>query len=1030
MATSKTKKRAAGSSAVPQFVLLSDLHAHAWTAFARGDGRENSRLQRSLTVLAASLEKARELGVPWAFAGDIVHTAGYTLNVVLSELVDRLCRYNDVVKLAVWGNHDARGVGGRITLEQTVLSALHRAVPQFYVLDPSVLVRYEDPKTGLSFSGAGYQPHKSLLEYGEPADVGVYHQTVQGTKTAHGFRLEEGVEAEEMLKRHRLSVVGHVHHWQWPDDEHRILVPGSPEHHNFGDSGEHGWWVVSVPKKGAPTMEMVAGGSPEFRTVATPKEVKKDGNFYRVLLTPDGVTAPKGAVMIAPSPTVIENRDVLRGARGAQTLDVWLQTEPPVTELPLEQYAAIGRSLLGPFELSNLQPYRLEKIHLKNFCSYADQAFTVNPGTWLVVGKGKDFPSNGAGKSTLFEAVYWLLFGNTTKGLSGDEVIRWGTENCEVTAEFGDGQGGWLRVTRARGDGSTLEVEGCAAMSEAKWTLEGKSVNEITAKLGQHLGLTEALFQALAYFSQEKLLLFASSTDGERKDMLADLIGLSAYQEAASAAQRRIAELEVVVGRLEGHGESLVSQLESERERLASTTTASADWLEDRDARAEVARQAVVLFDRALPKEKRCLLDAARKELGSSLAQRRREAEQALAEAEARLDEQTRNLVTSTPEELEEAQQAASDAVSEVKRIREAVEGAQIREQNLTRRLADWQAKLASGKCPTCSQKITATHRETCLAPVRADLEAAQQERLALIEEQKVAGDRAVTLQRTANTTRIQAKNLIAIEATQSAVVDAREQLTALDADEKDVEKAAGRHVEKVLVTTRKDLDAAVQRILAERNPHAAEESGTQARIAQAEKALKKQEADLKGTRDEIDILEYWRHGFSKQGIQSLLVDEVAGLFNDARGSIFPALTQGVYDVQFSTCSQTKTGEWRERTEFQVYERGELVPYSALSGGQRRRVDVGVMLTLVKAVSSWMQVPGILGFLVLDEVFGFLDGSGAEGLMEALREVQQVIPSIYVVSHEPQLQALFPQVVAIEQGADGVSRILNEEVDE
>jgi DNA repair exonuclease SbcCD ATPase subunit len=81
------------------------------------------------------------------------------------------------------------------------------------------------------------------------------------------------------------------------------------------------------------------------------------------------------------------------------------------------------------------------------------------------------------------------------------------------------------------------------------------------------------------------------------------------------------------------------------------------------------------------------------------------------------------------------------------------------------------------------------------------------------------------------------------------------------------------------------------------------------------------------------------------------------------------------------------------------------------------------MLTLVKAVSRWMRVPGVCGLLVLDEVFGFLDASGAEGLVEALREVQEVIPAIFVVTHDAQLQALFSQVLVVEQDAQGVSRL-------
>jgi len=202
-------------------------------------------------------------------------------------------------------------------------------------------------------------------------------------------------------------------------------------------------------------------------------------------------------------------------------------------------------------------------------------------------------------------------------------------------------------------------------------------------------------------------------------------------------------------------------------------------------------------------------------------------------------------------------------------------------------------------------------------------------------------------------------------------------------------------------------------------------EQDSRRRIAEATREAQVHGAALVDTRREQMIYEYWQEGFSKQGVQSLLMDGVAAMFNQERGAIFPALTQGVYDVQFSTRSKTKAGEWRERTEFQVFEQGKPITYAALSGGQRRRIDVGVMLTLIKVVSKWLQVPGCLGVLVLDEVFGFLDASGAEGLSEVLREVQEQVPVVFVVSHEPQLQALFANTIVIQQDERGISRILS-----
>lgn len=117
-----------------RFVVISDFHSHPWSAFSTGDGLRNSRLLRTLTILEDSLRYAQEHSLPWLFAGDLIHTAGYGLNVVLAGITEILVRYEAVPKAVVWGNHDARGVGGRITIEQTIFASLVRM--GMTVLDP------------------------------------------------------------------------------------------------------------------------------------------------------------------------------------------------------------------------------------------------------------------------------------------------------------------------------------------------------------------------------------------------------------------------------------------------------------------------------------------------------------------------------------------------------------------------------------------------------------------------------------------------------------------------------------------------------------------------------------------------------------------------------------------------------------------------------------------------------------------------------------------------------------------------------
>lgn len=1004
------------------FVVISDLHVHPWASMATGDGAQNSRLRNSLRVLKQSLEYAWKHNIPWVFGGDLVHTAGYALNVVLSEVINVLGQYPSVVKLVVWGNHDSRGVGGAVTLEQTVWGALESAVENLVVLDTTCTTKWQSPT--LSFSGVGAQPNSTVFDYAEPADVGIYHGTVKGSVGPNGHVFRDGLlDPAELLKRHRFVVAGDIHHPQQIDAPpgQGILVPGSPEHQNFGDVGEHGWWVVTIPEgDGNPEVEFMRSGSPEFRTVLWPRQVLDDGNFYRVISVNPGTKLPANAIAVAPQPTTVETRDVLRGIHGVEVLQAWLSAEPPAQgqgAVAVADYLAVGRSLLGSQEARALQSFALKRIALHNFCSYEDVEFVVRPGTWLVLGKGRDYPSNGAGKSTLFEGLFWLLFGRTTKGLSGDEVVRWGADTqAMVWGEFVDASGNKLLVVRKRGGNSTLEVE----ENGVPW--EDVSVTAMTEKLGLRLGLTPALFQALAYFSQERLLLFAASTDGERKDMLGDLIGLAAYQDAATAASLELARCEsersACVGRLRALGDGLTDI----RLALGQAEAQVAQWEQDRGARREEAEKVLTDFHLRLEENRLKLIEENSKHFLERIRQRQRELRDQASTASAQLAQPWPAPVS--PEQAAQSRAAADAERAAMIRVIATREASEEAVKRCQRALEAAQEVLSTGVCPTCLQVVTGEHKQRCLAPAEADL------KLAVAGLERLKKDEARIIPIAAGLKAKADQDALGVIAAQEVAKwnqvweKAQQWLKELEQEEKEVDARVAAQVGQLLAAKQAELQAAVVRVQEEPNPHQSAVDTLRARLKEVGEVFDDVERTQRGLQRDIAVFDYWKKGFSKQGIQSLLMDEVAGAFNATRGFIIPALTQGVYDVQFSTLSRTKSGEARERTEFQVYERGKLVPYEALSGGQRRRIDVGVMLVLVKAVANWMQVPGVLGLLVLDEVFGFLDASGAEGLMEALREMREVVPTIFVVSHDAALQSLFSQVLVVEQDQNGVSRIV------
>ena len=82
----------------------------------------------------------------------------------------------------------------------------------------------------------------------------------------------------------------------------------------------------------------------------------------------------------------------------------------------------------------------LHSIHLNNFRTYYGAhtfEFPIKDGLYFLTGiNNVALGSNGAGKSTFLDAITWVLFGHTTRGLKANEVISWGATNCQVKLEL------------------------------------------------------------------------------------------------------------------------------------------------------------------------------------------------------------------------------------------------------------------------------------------------------------------------------------------------------------------------------------------------------------------------------------------------------------------------------------------------------------------------------------------------------------------------------------------------------------------
>jgi exonuclease SbcC len=190
------------------------------------------------------------------------------------------------------------------------------------------------------------------------------------------------------------------------------------------------------------------------------------------------------------------------------------------------------------------------RLTLRNYLSYRGEHTIdfqgASPAT--IVG------ANGDGKTALPDAIRFAAFGYTRGGADG--AITHGEDACLVVFEFRLGEDHYLisRQRSRKGAGSTL-LSFQLLTPEGPVVLDGKSVAETQRRIEQTLHMTDELFTVTACANQGNVAAFSKAKPAERKQVLADILDLAAWERRADMARQ--------VGR------DLAAELAATQDRLA-----------------------------------------------------------------------------------------------------------------------------------------------------------------------------------------------------------------------------------------------------------------------------------------------------------------------------------------------------------------------------------------------------------------------------------------------------------------------------
>lgn len=187
-------------------------------------------------------------------------------------------------------------------------------------------------------------------------------------------------------------------------------------------------------------------------------------------------------------------------------------------------------------------------LKLEGFLSYREPVEVDFTGFDLACISGP----NGSGKSSLLDAITWALFGYARR--RDESLINNASEAAEVIYQF-DYEGNRYQVQRSNPRGKTSSLEFQIQTPDGGWkTLSERTLRETQARVEETLRMDYETFVNASFFLQGKADQFTQQRPGDRKRILAGILGLDIWEsyrrEAVTARKRIEGEIAVVDGRL------------------------------------------------------------------------------------------------------------------------------------------------------------------------------------------------------------------------------------------------------------------------------------------------------------------------------------------------------------------------------------------------------------------------------------------------------------------------------------------------
>jgi len=158
----------------------------------------------------------------------------------------------------------------------------------------------------------------------------------------------------------------------------------------------------------------------------------------------------------------------------------------------------------------------------------------------------------------------------------------------------------------------------------------------------------------------------------------------------------------------------------------------------------------------------------------------------------------------------------------------------------------------------------------------------------------------------------------------------------------------------------------------------------------------------------QMEVLKIIKKIFSRDGIPTAIMNEALDEVEERCNFVLQKILSE-FSLRFDTYVETQGGSIKEGLWIFVDDSVSENDYNALSGGEKDIIDIAINLGVSHLVRTRSR--SLFDIIFLDEVFRHLDDINTEKLVELINSLKEEFSQIFVISHRPFVQGVFPTLL-------------------